>query len=81
MYYGDKNDFRENPYKFLLEGNVLIIRDTQCLGCDWTNVILFEGDDTSETYHDCNYMMRCTTNLIVVRRGTTSDNSSDESDE
>ena len=66
-----KNDFEEggNSYKFLQEGNVLIIDEFASLGFEWSTVIVVtqETDDTT-TYHDCNYMMRCTTNLIFVKR-------------
>ena len=61
--------YEENPYKFLQEGNVLIIDESLSLGFEWSNVIVFEKiADNAATLHNCNYMMRCTTNLIVVER-------------
>ena len=78
-YHSQKNDFKdeeneeeeeeeENPYKFLQDGNVLIIDEDASLGFEWSTVIVFERKtDFSSTYHDCNYILRCTTNLIVVR--------------
>ena len=75
-YHRHKNDFKdeeneeeeENPYKFLQDGNVLIIDEDASLGFEWSTVIVFERKtDFSSTYHDCNYILRCTTNLIVVR--------------
>ena len=68
-FHERKNDFEdgENPYKFLQEGNVLIIDETVSLGFEWSTVIVIEQENNDETYHDCNYMLRCTTNLIVVK--------------
>lgn len=70
VYHKDKNDFKEggNPYKFLQGGNVLIIGDCASLGFDWPTVIVFEKDSNSITIHVCNNMLRCTTNLIVVKK-------------
>ena len=71
-YHENRNDFKEeeNPYTFLQEGNILIVDYLECLGFEWSTVIVFEeslmtSDDI--TWHTCNYMMRCTTNLIVVK--------------
>ena len=68
-YHDRKIDFKEgeNPYKFLQEGNVLIIVERAVLGFDWPTVIIFEQGNNHTTYHDCNFMLRCTTNLIVVQ--------------
>ena len=67
-YHPKKNDFEEgeNPYKFLQEGNVLLVSDGEPFGFDWSTVIVFQGEDGIATFHDCNYMLRCTTNLFVV---------------
>ncbi|XP_066917250.1 uncharacterized protein [Clytia hemisphaerica] len=81
-YHNNRNDFDkgENPYVFLLDGNVLIIDKFASLGFEWTTVILAEQDDyNSIAYRDCNYMLRCTTNLIVVKKDDDS-MSVDESD-
>ena len=69
VYGEDRNDFKENenPYKFLQEGNVVAIHGLTCLGFEWATVIVFEGKGLTSTYHPCNFMMRCTTNLIVVK--------------
>ena len=70
-YHVMRNDFeeRENPYKFLQEGNVLIIDERLSLGFEWSTVIVVtQVAGYTTTLHDCNYMMRCTTNLIVVKR-------------
>ena len=67
MYHCNRTDFKEeeNPYEFLQEGNVLIIGDTEYVGFEWTTVIVFEDiADDAITYGD---MMRCTTNIIVVK--------------
>ena len=68
VYHEDRNDFKEeeNPYKFLQEGNVLVIDATTSHGFEWTTVIIDQIDDLYDTHHKCNYTMRCTTNLIVV---------------
>ena len=70
VYHFGRNDFKEeeNPYTFLQEGNVLIIDNMKCQGFEWATVIVFEYRGIeSANYHTCNFMMRCTTNLIVVR--------------
>eukprot|EP00111_Clytia_hemisphaerica_P010854 TCONS_00031760-protein len=74
-YHHAKNDFKEgeNPFKFLQDGNVLFIDEKTSFGFEWATVIEFEGDilfKSSPTYHDCNYMLRCTTNLIVVKESS-----------
>ena len=69
-YYYDTNDFKENenPYKFLQERNVLVVDGHLINGFEWTTVVIVKGHTISmhATYHECNHMMRCTTNLIVV---------------
>ena len=79
VYHEDKNDFGkgENPYKFLLDGNVLIIEERASLGFDWTTIIVIERKDDDITFHDCNFMLRCTTNLIVVKKETGWDSEKD----
>ena len=49
VYHGHRNDFKkeENPYKFLQDGNVLIIHDFTSFGFEWTTVIVFEGTTAS----------------------------------
>ena len=65
-----RNDFKENenPYKFLQERNVLVVDGHLINGFEWTTVVIVKGHTISmhATYHECNHMMRCTTNLIVV---------------
>uniref|UniRef100_A0A7M5UY38 Uncharacterized protein n=1 Tax=Clytia hemisphaerica TaxID=252671 RepID=A0A7M5UY38_9CNID len=87
-YHECKSDFKdqENPYKFLHDGNVLLIDEFGSYGFDWYTVIIFEQmeEGGGEIMHDCNYMLRCTTNLIVVKSddenlGSDSENG-DESD-
>ena len=73
VYRELQNDFKpnENPYKFLQEGNVLIVDGPLTYGFEWTTVIVIERHhqlDGAPSYHDCNRMMRCTTNLIVVKK-------------
>ncbi|XP_066928535.1 uncharacterized protein [Clytia hemisphaerica] len=63
-------DFKaeENPYEVLKNGNILL---TDCLfiqGFEWVNVVSFREDANYIDYHDCNYFMRCNTNLIVIER-------------
>ena len=81
VYHRTKSDFKEggNLCKFLQEGNVLIIDHDVSLGFEWTTVIVIENDGGRITYHDCNFMLRCTTNLIVVKEehGDYSDGNSD----
>ncbi|XP_066912123.1 uncharacterized protein [Clytia hemisphaerica] len=70
-YHTLRDDFGkdENPYKFLLDRNVLIIDNNISFGLEWSSVIVFEGDGhKGDTYHYCNYMLRCTTNLVVVKK-------------
>ena len=70
VYKATKNDFEkdENPYRFLLNGNVLFIDTSGSYGFDWSTVIVFEQGINVMASHNCNYMLRCTTNLIVVKR-------------
>ena len=72
MYGNYQNDFRENenPYKFLQEGNVLIVECHFTNGFQWSTVIVIEKGTGSigASLNECNWMMRCTTNLIVVRK-------------
>ncbi|XP_066912963.1 uncharacterized protein [Clytia hemisphaerica] len=71
MYCSHKNDFlegTERPYQFLKAGNVLIIDGRCSFGFDWTTIIFIEHECANETYHSCNFMLRCTTNLIVVKK-------------
>ena len=68
-----KNDFKKggDPYKFLLDGNVLLINEFASFGFEWATVInTFTRGWTKNatTMHDCNYMLRCTTNLIMINR-------------
>ncbi|XP_066917654.1 uncharacterized protein [Clytia hemisphaerica] len=76
-----KNDFKEgeNPYTFLQEGNILILDEFASSGFDWPTVIVFEQISINITYHDCNYMLRCTTNLIVVKAREDESDSEDTS--
>ena len=71
VYHYFQNDFKanENPYKFLQEGNVLIVDGRLTIGIEWTTVIVFglRLAYEDENLHNCNRMMRCTTNLIVVK--------------
>ena len=68
-YHEKKNEFEEgeNPYKFLQQGNILIINERASLGFEWSTVIVFEQNTRLATYHDCNFMIRCTTNLVIVK--------------
>ena len=72
MYYCHQNDFKENenPYKFLQEGNVLVVDIDLTSGFEWTTVIVIEKviSYAGADLHECNQMMRCTANLIVVRK-------------
>ena len=73
VYHRAISDFEEggNPYKFLQEGNVLIVEDYTSFGFDWTTDIVIEQHFESATYHDCNHILRCTTNLIFVNKENT----------
>ena len=70
IYCINRNDFKENenPFKFLQDGNVLIVDNMLTDGFEWTTVILIEEPPMGEPSYDCNQMMRCTTNLIIVRK-------------
>uniref|UniRef100_A0A7M5X6J9 Uncharacterized protein n=1 Tax=Clytia hemisphaerica TaxID=252671 RepID=A0A7M5X6J9_9CNID len=79
-FHGEKNDFKEgeNPYKFLQEGNNLIVETHAAFGFDWSTVIFFQekdlgpifhGMNLDSSFHDCYNMLRCTTNLIAVKGG------------
>ena len=77
-YHDKRKDFQEweNPYKFLQDGNVLVIDNSRSLGFDWTTVIVFEQIKrdktmTTATWDDCNYMLRCTTNLVLKKNKET----------
>ena len=67
--YREKFTEDENPYKFLKEGNILIVDQITCVGFEWpTVIVLFDSIIISCLFTDpCNSMMRCTTNLIVIR--------------
>ena len=70
-YHRGRNDFEKggSPYKFLLDGNVLIIGQRTSFGFDWPTVILVERRrGHGAAYHVCNFMLRCTTDLIVVTK-------------
>ena len=77
-YHSAKDDFKKagNPYKFLQEGNVLVAEEKTCFGFDWPTVIVIERNNDNTTFHDCNFMLRCTTNLILVRKYEDSDSDS-----
>ncbi|XP_066910457.1 uncharacterized protein [Clytia hemisphaerica] len=72
MYQDGQNDFKkeENPYKFLQEGNVLVVKASDVNGFEWSTVIVMEREQIYQgaSIHECNLMMRCTTNLIVIRK-------------
>ncbi|XP_066926240.1 uncharacterized protein [Clytia hemisphaerica] len=69
----ERNDFgdNENPYEFLTQGNILVIAGNLSFGFEWPTIILFQdGNDYQfggPSLHRCNFIMRCTTNLIIVR--------------
>ncbi|XP_066910542.1 uncharacterized protein [Clytia hemisphaerica] len=69
----ERNDFTddENPYKFLTQGNILVIAGNLSFGFEWPTIILFQdGNDYQfggPSLHRCNFIMRCTTDLIIVR--------------
>ena len=70
--YGDQvNDFSEseNPYKYLCDGKVLISSWRSMIGFEWPTVIIVyhKSISTRVEKHECNFYLRCTTNLIVVR--------------
>ena len=69
--YSTKNDFSEtqNPFHYLLEGKILFTDHEQTFGFEWTSVIYFQQfvEETIEI-HECNSVMRCTTNLIIVEQ-------------
>ncbi|XP_066921009.1 uncharacterized protein [Clytia hemisphaerica] len=69
-YHPLQNDFQEdNPYLFLQEGNVLVIGEKACLGFEWPTVIVVEGENQDDpSFHSCNFMLRCTTNLLIVKK-------------
>ena len=64
----DESDFteNENPYEFLLDGNILIVDRSTCVGFEWPTVVVL--DENEFTYENCNPIMRCTTNLIIVKK-------------
>ncbi|XP_066920861.1 uncharacterized protein [Clytia hemisphaerica] len=80
-YHEWRYDFKNggNPYKFLQEGNVLIVSEFTSFGFEWPTVIVVETIRAggSIALHDCNYALRCTTNLIIVKRTYDGDEDSD----
>uniref|UniRef100_A0A7M6DJL4 Uncharacterized protein n=1 Tax=Clytia hemisphaerica TaxID=252671 RepID=A0A7M6DJL4_9CNID len=70
IYSFDQNDFQhnDNPYTFLQDGNILVIDGFLAIGFEWPVVIVFEDMSNDVTYHECNYMMRCSTNLLIVKK-------------
>ena len=82
VYHLNRTDFEDwqNPYKFLQEGNVLIVDVIESSGFEWATVIAFEDIRAGgPSLHACNSMMRCTTNLIIVL-DSDSESDSGESD-
>ena len=71
-YHEYRYDFKNggNPYKFLQEGNnILVIAEFSSFGFEWPTVIVVKTTRVdSIALHDCNYMLRCTTNLFIVKR-------------
>ena len=55
----------ENPYQYLLDGNILIVDFWKYVGFEWPIVIIFK-----DCFHiqECNAIVRCTANLIIVNR-------------
>ena len=63
----NENSFRENkenPYRYLLDGNILIIDRWTCVGFEWSTVVFLL--DPVISFQDSTPLMRCTTNLIIV---------------
>ena len=70
--YDDKqNDFSEgeNPYQHLCDGKILIASRLSLMGFEWPTVIIVdhEFNRSAVEFHECNFYLRCTTDLIVVR--------------
>ena len=50
--FKDKNDFEtENPYKFLLEGSILVISEHTSFGFDWPTVVVFSNPGGYVSHH------------------------------
>ena len=68
--YDEASSVDKDPYQLLLDGYILVTERAQVVGFEWPTVIIFgyNGRDLL-THHLCNFMMRCTTNLVVVKPG------------
>eukprot|EP00111_Clytia_hemisphaerica_P005277 TCONS_00015242-protein len=67
----EQSDFNEceNPYKYLCDGKFLFASNRSVIGFEWPTVISFASRYFSYNFveeHECNYFLRCTTNLILV---------------
>eukprot|EP00111_Clytia_hemisphaerica_P012474 TCONS_00036609-protein len=68
--YGKRNnDFNEgeSPYQYLVDRNILLIDDYNLVfGFEWNNIIIIVKEKSGFIDRQCNFIMRCTTNLMIV---------------
>ena len=69
LYKEELDITKESPYTHLLKDGILAVNPVTVQGFEWPTIIVDNKaytEKTDESMHDCNYFMRCTTNLIIV---------------
>ena len=71
----DSNTSQLSPYEYLLKGGILVANKGKIHGFEWPTIIVAKRSLANLDFinldfinlHDCNYCMRCTTNLFIVQ--------------